>query len=186
MQTLLLACFLMLVSIVVHGQNYRFKHFTSEEGLYVNTINCAAQDKEGLIWLGTFDGLSRFDGYSFEAIRNRNKEGDLIIENEIKSLLIDHKNRIWTGGNEGCGYFNYLGEKGVFFNEETPAGGGLPNKRVRAFGETQGKVWIGTQKGLVYFQESDQQLHLVKHKELSSAIIKQIESYGKRFLKARR
>ena len=168
----------MLVSFVVYGQNYRFKHFTSEEGLYVNTINCAAQDKEGLIWLGTFDGLSRFDGYSFEVIRNRNREGELIIENEITSLLIDQKNRIWTGGNEGCGYFNYLGEKGYFFNEEIPAGGTLPSKRVRAFGETQGKVWIGTQKGLVYFQESDQHLHLVKHKELRNANIRQIESNG--------
>ncbi len=178
-QTLFIGLLTIAFAITLKGQNYRFKHYTSEDGLYVNTINCVSQDKEGLIWLGTFDGLNRFDGYSFEVIRKRNKTSDLIIDNEIHCLLIDHKSRIWTGGNEGCGYFNYLGGKGTFYTEGEIIGSSLPGKRVRAFGETQGKVWIGTQKGLVYFQESDQRLHVVKHSELSKSQIKQIEGNGK-------
>ncbi|MDZ4668236.1 MAG: histidine kinase, partial [bacterium] len=70
--------------------------------------------------------------------------------------------------------FSYLEGKGVFFKNDSFGESKLPSKNVRAFGETQGKVWIGTSGGLVYFQESDRALHPVKNAILAKSSIKQI------------
>ena len=46
---------------------YYFEHYTLREGLPSNTIHCTYQDRFGFVWIGTRDGLSRFDGYEFRS-----------------------------------------------------------------------------------------------------------------------
>jgi len=60
-----------MVSIVAHAQNagYRIMNFGSNEGLSQGTVRDIVQDAKGFLWVGTADGLNRFDGYSFKAYR---------------------------------------------------------------------------------------------------------------------
>ena len=44
----------------------RFKHLSSEQGLSQNTVNCILQDSFGFLWVGTQDGLNKYDGYGLE------------------------------------------------------------------------------------------------------------------------
>ena len=50
--------------------NYLFRHYQVENGLSDNMVTCCVQDKSGYIWIGTRDGLNRFDGYTFKVFRN--------------------------------------------------------------------------------------------------------------------
>lgn len=50
--------------------NYLFRHYQVENGLSDNMATCCVQDRKGYIWIGTRDGLNRFDGYTFKVFRN--------------------------------------------------------------------------------------------------------------------
>jgi len=47
-------------------QNVRFDHLSTEDGLSNNFCYCTFQDQDGYIWIGTDDGLNRWDGYDFK------------------------------------------------------------------------------------------------------------------------
>ena len=47
---------------------YYFEHYTTYEGLPSNTIHCTYQDRFGFVWIGTRDGLCRFDGFDFRSL----------------------------------------------------------------------------------------------------------------------
>ena len=56
--------------------NYLFRHYQVENGLSDNMATCCVQDRKGYIWIGTRDGLNRFDGYTFKVFRNDPDETD--------------------------------------------------------------------------------------------------------------
>ncbi len=47
-----------------------FKHLTPKDGLSQSRVNCILQDKQGFMWFGTWDGLNKYDGYTFTIYRN--------------------------------------------------------------------------------------------------------------------
>ena len=65
-----------LLPLFSHGQDYTFARLSMTDGLASNFVYSVWQDPKGFLWLGTKDGLKRFDGYNFKAFRTepgRNK-----------------------------------------------------------------------------------------------------------------
>lgn len=61
--------FLCMATIwMAHGQDFttRYKRYTTEDGLAHRSVRCLIQDRKGFIWVGTEEGIDRFDGYRFE------------------------------------------------------------------------------------------------------------------------
>lgn len=56
------------------NQQLHFTHFGTAEGLSELNPNCLLQDSRGFIWIGTADGLNRYDGYEFKIFRNDVKD----------------------------------------------------------------------------------------------------------------
>ena len=97
--------FLFLLVIVLNtpilfAQDLNFYHYGLEDGLSQETIRCVLKDTNGFLWLGTQDGLNRFDGTSFKVYKNHNKDSLTISGNFINTLIEDNDGNIWVGTND--------------------------------------------------------------------------------------
>ncbi len=72
-----------------------FEAIDFKNGLSQNTVLSMAQDESGFVWLGTADGLDRFDGISTRIFRNNNQEENSICGNEIMDIVNDKRGNLW-------------------------------------------------------------------------------------------
>lgn len=70
---------------------------STAQGLSQGMIYALLQDKEGFIWIGTKEGLNRYDGYNFKVFTNNPYDPHSISSNNIRTLFEDSKGRIWAG-----------------------------------------------------------------------------------------
>ncbi|MFV0366582.1 MAG: two-component regulator propeller domain-containing protein [Mangrovibacterium sp.] len=82
-----------------------FQQITSNNGLAQNTVDCILKDSRGFMWFGTWNGLCRFDGYSFNTFQKQ--QTNLLPGNRIQSLCEDSDGNIWVGTESGIALFNY-------------------------------------------------------------------------------
>ncbi|RZL36971.1 MAG: hypothetical protein EOO96_05905, partial [Pedobacter sp.] len=87
------------------------KYLGVENGLSNNVVNSLYLDHFGFMWLGTYDGLNRYDGYNFKVFRNNFGVDNSLINNHIAVLNGDNQNRIWIGTQKGVSYYSYADSK---------------------------------------------------------------------------
>ena len=93
------------------GQPYYFNHYQVESGLSNNSVECSIQDNDGFLWVGTINGLNRFDGYTFKTFYNEPGDTSSIGSNFIRCLYNDSHGIIWVGTNKGVYTFDKIREK---------------------------------------------------------------------------
>lgn len=101
-------CFflLLLLSPIVAGQNiFRFEHIGSDEGLSQNTAQSILFDSKGFMWIGTWNGLNRFDGYEFKIFRSSADNANNFTNNRVRNLWEDSKGFIWIETYDGFYHF---------------------------------------------------------------------------------
>jgi len=81
--------------------NLYFKKINTANGLSHNKVNCIVQDKRGFTWIGTDDGLNRYDGNNFLIFRNTPGSATGISGNIITGLLEDEKGILWITTSDG-------------------------------------------------------------------------------------
>ncbi len=81
------------------AQHYSFQHLSVKDGLSSFTLACSTFDKNGFLWVGSNDGLNKFDGYS--VTQYFKETHPQLLANEIGYLFCDSKNRIWICTNVG-------------------------------------------------------------------------------------
>lgn len=82
-------------------QSYYFSRITVQNGLSHNKVNCILRDQRGFMWMGTDDGLNRFDGNKFTVFRNDPTDNTTISGNIITDLLEDKDAVIWIATADG-------------------------------------------------------------------------------------
>lgn len=80
------------------AQSATSRSYTVEHGLPDNNIHCLLQDGRGFIWIGTENGLARFDGSSFRQYR----KADGLPDNEVVALRMDSEGRVWVLAYSGA------------------------------------------------------------------------------------
>ncbi|MEO6707098.1 MAG: two-component regulator propeller domain-containing protein [Ginsengibacter sp.] len=92
-----------VVSTICFAQNdsYYFKNYQVQNGLSSNTITTILQDKKGFMWIGTRNGLNRFDGNTFKIFHNVLSDAQSLGSNSIFSLFEDDKEKLWVGTYSG-------------------------------------------------------------------------------------
>lgn len=97
-----------LIQFNAWAQNlmYPFEHFNEQNGLTA-PVRKIIQDQLGFIWLGTSDGLYRYDGKTFKVFRNKLGDSTSIPNNIINDLCVHPNGNIWIASNGGLCYFDY-------------------------------------------------------------------------------
>jgi len=124
-----------------------FEHFTSEQGLSAS-VNRIIQDAYGFMWLGTADGINRFDGRNFIVYRNIAGDTTSLVNNIINALCTDLAGHVWVATNGGVCYYNF--EDDAFHQVDLPDTlEKLDLHRVYAIASDEaGHVWIATRTHL--------------------------------------
>ena len=87
----------LLLQWTVFGQRYSFKHYGQEEGLTNVVSQCMLQDRTGFLWVGTQNGLFRYDGTRFRGFYR----GDGLPSSRIESLYESRDGTLWVGSRSG-------------------------------------------------------------------------------------
>ncbi|MGA9422542.1 MAG: two-component regulator propeller domain-containing protein [Rhodanobacteraceae bacterium] len=143
----------------------QFVNLGVKDGLPSSVVNQVDQDRDGFIWFATHDGLARYDGVDFRVFRNQVSDPASLAANDIATLLVDSKGRLWCGG-DATG-LNRLDDDGVHFhhwhhvpNDLTTLG----SDDVWALAEDKaGTIWVGTYLGGLNRLEPDGHFLHVDH-----------------------
>ncbi len=127
-----------------------FSHLATEDGLSQNGVTAFAQDANGLIWIGTQEGLNLFDGYEFRSFYHDINDPTSLSHDQIWTLLVDRSGTLWVGTDEGLDRFDPLTQTFSPFEGLLPATQGISrNLTVYALAETgDGSIWVGTNLGM--------------------------------------
>ena len=79
-------------------------HFSDEEGLYQSSFLDIIQDKKGFIWLASYSGLIRFDGYEFQSFKVQASDSFPLKATRINKITEDNYGRLWLKSNDREAY----------------------------------------------------------------------------------
>lgn len=129
--------------------DFVFENLSIDKGLSSSSVNCIIQDKKGFLWIGTEDGLNRFDGYSFKVFKNKRGDKNSLSNNFIWSLIEDSRSNIWIG-TDGGGLNKYdpVTEKFERYVHDKNDINSISSDAVQSvYQDKTGNLWIGTWGG---------------------------------------
>jgi ligand-binding sensor domain-containing protein len=100
-QSLVLLILLMSTRVSAQQMDFKLTTYGQSQGLENTMVQSFMQDKKGLLWLGTMEGLSCFDGYRFRMYRNKIDDSNSMSSNYITALAEDKNGLIWIGYAQG-------------------------------------------------------------------------------------
>ena len=126
-----------------------FERVTSKDGLSNDQVNCILQDKRGFIWIGTNDGLNRFDGHNFLIFRNHPGDTTSISGNTINDIIEDNDGILWIAtGDGGLARYDYHKEPSLQFKQYKHQPGdnrSIPENTINAMAQDNyGYLWLAT------------------------------------------
>ncbi|MBL4560207.1 MAG: response regulator [Labilibaculum sp.] len=137
---LLLIFFFNFVPLGLFAQNeLLFSHLGVEDGFTIDKANTIIQDRKGFVWVGTWNGLNRFDGYDCITYQPNFHDSTSISSREIIELMEDKKGNLWIGTSNGLDCMNLeTGELKSY---------GFNNRILSLCEDNDGIIWIGTWNG---------------------------------------
>ncbi|MFC4873166.1 two-component regulator propeller domain-containing protein [Negadavirga shengliensis] len=173
--TLIVFLPILLLHVLLCGQKgvsqtnaFKFSHLTVEDGLSQGGVFSIYQDHKGLIWLGTRDGLNKFDTRKFTVYRNQQGDSLSLSDNYVISLFEDRYQRLWVGTYSGLNLYDSDLEK---FHRVilTGPGGNKVEKQPLIFSireDRNGRVWVASSVGLYVLEKNTDSPTLVFHQDL--------------------
>ncbi|GAK51219.1 histidine kinase [Candidatus Moduliflexus flocculans] len=148
------------------GQSLRFKRVTGEQQLPGSVISAIAQDRTGFLWIGTDDGLVRYDGYTFRVFRNEAQNPRSLSYNTITALLVDASGTLWIGTVHGLNRFQSATEDIVreYADKKDDEAHLLSSGCITSlFQDSSGRIWIGTEGDGVFARDEDGGIERYQH-----------------------
>ncbi len=140
------ACFFTYANCLGQNQSLRFDHIGIEEGLLNENVTAILQDSKGFMWFGTFDGLYKYDAYSFTKYQFDSSDPNSLSQNFIYTIFEDKYGTIWVSTFEGLCKFDRSTEKFTRYKPSPDAKFFNPN--ITAINEdADGMMWVGSASG---------------------------------------
>lgn len=153
--------FLLSVSCVVAAgaPSYQFRHYTTREGLSSNTVRAMIQDRAGMIWIGTSEGLDSFDGR--EVIAHSIPPGG---SRYVNSLMEDSSGTLWVGTDDAV--YRYCEDTLTRIS-------GIPEAIINCMAQDRSAdVWIGTDRnGLFRWRGPEMVSHYLENRDVANLFV---------------
>jgi len=156
--------FLLLLSVfspIFSQSQVIFGKINQTNGLSNDRVSSIVKEKNGFVWIGTDNGLNRFDG---NKIKIYNKQNSALSSNDISNLLIDRKGKIWIatfGG--GLNLYNPSNDTFVAYKNSPNDNTSIPSNELNTiFEDSKGTIWLGTKNGFSSFNEKEQTFKIYK------------------------
>jgi ligand-binding sensor domain-containing protein/two-component sensor histidine kinase len=138
---------------LIRGEQLPLKIYTTTDGLPSDSVNCILLDSHGLLWLGTADGISRFDGYRFANL----SVSDGLPAPAVHTLIESKDGTYWAGTSRGLARWNAADTSAasgpIFAVVHLPGGGGA-DEVLTLREDRAGRLWVGTREGLFRLEQS--------------------------------
>lgn len=156
---------------ILNYNQLKFEEFKSKDGLKHHSITEVTQDSKGYMWLGTYNGIYKYDGYTFKIYKNTLQDKNTLIENNINVIQEDNSGNVWIGTNGGLCRYNR--EKDNFSRsirienseEKTII---IKDRIFSIFQDSNNILWIGTNVGLYQLTKSLKGSNLFQIKHLTT------------------
>lgn len=137
---ILIVAFLSSFYLVLFAQNeLHFSHLGMEDGFTMDKANTIIQDEKGFIWIGTWNGLNRYDGYQCVTYQPSFHDTTTISNKEITTLMLDRENNLWIGTSNGLNCMDL--RTGTLKKYE------FNNRILSLLEDHKGVIWVGTWNG---------------------------------------
>jgi len=161
--------FFILVSLgaaSAQPKRLQFVQLTSDDGLSSSIVSGLHQDYEGFLWIGTPDGLNRYDGFNFTYYRNNPDDSTSLIDNVVTAIFEDREKNLLIGTEDGLSLYdrdrdcfkNYASEK------DSPLKG-IQCSVMKIQEDKAGNIWLGTNRGLIYFNRKKNGIQQFVHNQ---------------------
>jgi ligand-binding sensor domain-containing protein/serine/threonine protein kinase len=150
--------------------NVRFRRIGVEDGLSQASARVALQDRQGVMWVGTQEGLNRYDGYEFTVFQPQPNDPESLSHPEVRALFEDRAGLLWVGTRGGLNRFDRVTGRFVRYEADARDPTSLSHNDVRVIREDAGgALWIGTEDGLNRFDTERQVFERFRHEESDPA-----------------
>lgn len=159
--------FFITASFTAHAQsgNMNFRFLSAKEGFYPDKVRQIVQDKDGLLWLASNEGLITYDGMRFRAIQEQS-EKITPKGTDVICLLTDSTGNVWIGTNKGLAFYNKSTHS--FTQIEFP--GTTDVYVVSLCKDSKGIVWAGTDAGIFTVHSKTQAVPFLKTNVFSGTL----------------
>jgi len=103
---------LLYQNLYSQAKNIKFQNFYVENGMAGSKVNCLLVDHKGYLWIGTSEGLNKFDANQFKTYKHNRADKNTINSNVITQIFEDRDKKIWVCTTSGICYYNR--EKDIF------------------------------------------------------------------------
>lgn len=140
---------LLLIPLFLSAQanEYIFKHITSANGLPQNYVRSIIQDSRGFIWFTTFDGIVRYDGYSFKTYRRYDNGLDTGL---MLYVTEDNSGNLWIGTETGIYRYDMDADLFTRVSSYLPEDAGIQRTILKIKPDGENLIWVYTGQGGVY------------------------------------
>jgi signal transduction histidine kinase/ligand-binding sensor domain-containing protein/DNA-binding response OmpR family regulator len=141
-----IALFLFPVVSFAQRPSLNFEHFSTGDGLSQINVNCILQDSRGFMWIGTRNGLNRYDGYKFIVYRYDSKDEHSLSNNMVNDLVEDADGNIWVATPNGINRYDRRTGAFTRFTHDAHNPNSLASNVINRLAfDNSGALWIATQ-----------------------------------------
>lgn len=156
------ACLLLFIvlpaTLEAQSGHIAFDHIGTDQGLSTGTVNCIFRDSRGYVWIGTQDGLNRYDAYEVTVFKHDPKDPSSIAGSRITSIGEDKLGRVWFATrSSGISVFDWKTESFSHLKNVQGDSRSLASNMIYVlYSDSEGRMMVGTSGGLsVYNYESN-------------------------------
>ncbi|HOS83845.1 MAG TPA: two-component regulator propeller domain-containing protein [Bacteroidales bacterium] len=156
-----------IIIVKANNQSYsqisassHYTRYSTSQGMCDNTVTKIHQDTQGFIWIGTENGLSRFDGHQFITFKHKTNDIHSIPHNRIFDICTDIEGDTWIATSNGLAKFNLFSHSFTRITQENGYSQ-IPNNFVRhVYSDNQGNVWFSNSFAICKLSKKTKKIEL--------------------------